>query len=228
MNLELNNSKNMIKHLNEMNKELHTQIKLKDDEIENIQKQINDNFTMKLRKDNERDHLTEIVLPNPYDKHPSKKRISRLSMSPMDRNNSTFTQFTNYVYSEQSAYSEVKDPNTIILNNYLAAHRHGINRSNHDSLQESFVSKRDDYGSALDRRKNSVGNEYRGEHRQAEVRPFNKNKEGTTGMPHNMTFGDANQQFRYKISEKKVNQGVTRREASAPNDQTTFSTWRGL
>lgn len=209
MNLDINNSKKMLKHLEEMNKELKSQLKQKDEEIQNIKNQHNINFNKKLRKENERDELTEFKLSNPYDKKPSNKKVSRLTMSPLDRNNSNYTQLTNLDYSkEQSMYSAVNSQqNMIILNKYLVPDRTGADDSQAHSLEDTFVSKPDEYGSGMGRHKNSISNEYRSDNYQAEVRAFNKNKESGAGMHHNMTFGEANQQFRHKISEKKVGLG---------------------
>jgi hypothetical protein len=171
---------------------------LKDIEIDNIHKQINDNFTMKLREENQRDELTEFNLTNPYDKKLSNQKKVRLSMSPLEQNNSTYTQNTNLVYSEeQSAYSGLHHQGANPINNYLPLNKHGVNSLNANSLEGTFVSKREDMDKM--EKLNDSMNEDQGDNYYINSLIFNKNRESHNPPAHNMTFGEGNQQLRYKV-----------------------------
>lgn len=199
----MNNARNMQKHLEEMNGELLAQLRRKDEEIERVQKEARHLYSKKLRDENGRDEVAEFKLTNPYDKPASKKRNTRLTMSPLERNNSTYTHFTNLVYSEeQSAFSGTQNPNLEQLGQYLSATRNGLSSPHANSLEGTFVSKHVDFASGRGRQ-NSTSQEYRPGTFHADGRAFSKQKEGATRVQHNMTFGEQNH-LQHKPSDKKV------------------------
>ena len=228
MILELNTSQINGQHLQKLNLDLEHEIKLKDIEIEGIQKQINDNYTIKLRTENKREELTEFSLQNPYDKKNSKKKSSRPPTSPVEQNQSTFTQNTNFAYSENSQYSGVHRHGTNILNKYMQTGQ----SINANSLEGTFVSKREDYAdnTITNIHNASYLDEYGSDNYNVDSMIFNKYKESSAGNTHNMTFGDENQHFRFKISEKKVDWWVylIQRKVSTPSLQLITKLGKGV
>jgi hypothetical protein len=212
MSSEINNSSITINHLKKMNKDLRNQLRYKDIEIEDIQKQINDNFTMKLRKENQRDELTEFNVQNPYDKKQTKSKNARISMSPLEQNNSTYTQNTNLVYSEeQSAYSGVHNHVVNPLNAYLPLGKTHTNSQNAISLEGTFISRRENKMDQNGKNNDSINENYGEDNYNVENLIFNKNRGSQKAVNHNMTFGELNQQLAYKVSEKKVRELTNRK-----------------
>ena len=203
--LEMNNMDLTNQHLNKLNEELAMKLKAKDIEINNIFKQVNDKYSMKLRDIHNRNEMSEYNLENPYDQKRSIKKCTKSHPYPIEKNNSTYTQYSNLVYSEeQSSYSGMHQQFGYGINPYGVSEKKTLNSLNANSLEGTFVSKRDDMTDKTVNQNNSFNDEFKSDNYNVNSVVFNKNKETNQIGGHNMTFGDGNQVFKYKMSEKKV------------------------
>lgn len=192
-------------HLKKLNEELAMKLKAKDIEINNIFKQVNDKYSMKLRDIHNRNEMSEYNLENPYDQKRSIKKCTKSHPYPIEKNNSTYTQYSNLVYSEeQSSYSGMHQQFGYGINPYGVSEKKTLNSLNANSLEGTFVSKRDDMTDKTVNQNNSFNDEFKSDNYNVNSVVFNKNKETNQIGGHNMTFGDGNQVFKYKMSEKKV------------------------
>jgi hypothetical protein len=189
-----------------MNQDFENQLNLKVLEIEQMRKLENEKYMMMLRKNNNRDSMKKFDIPNPYDKKDSTRKSIKGPISPLEQNHSSYTQNTNFVYSEeQSLYSGINRGGTN-MTQYMQTGGKGGMSIHPDSLEGTFVSKREEY---IDKQSPYLNNEsgmdeYGSENYNKESVNFSKHKDSNAGNPNNMTFGDANQNFRFKVSDKKV------------------------
>ena len=198
---ELTNSRKSNQQIREINEDLKLQIKQKNMQLNNFLQKINENFSKKLREENQREELSEFNLKSPYE-NALVNRGSKPFPFPLDQNNSTCTQNTNFVYSEQSVFSGIQQPSANVMNTFKVSGKkpslQGI------SLNGTFVSNREDVKENFVQ-KNSESGEIQFDDYNMNSLVQHKTKESGEIKGHNFSFRNTNQfAVKFRGEEHKV------------------------